>query len=412
MIKKLTLENFKTHEKTELKFSPGINVITGDTGHGKTNILLAMKWIVDNRPRGNGCIRRGQSDCIATMEVVDNENACSIVRRRNKSENVYVVEKDGLEIVDPFNASISPPKDVSDILNLTDINIQKQRDPYFLVYSPAGQVAIYIRSITKLDEIDRAVKLLSSKIRSKKNEISHCQEEFNSTNDELVILNKINLELLESKILAAKNNLIEIEKIKEKISRIESIITNLKDLESRRITLPDNLDQIFVKVEKHSNLVVELSSQTLHLSSLINKIKEIVSHRITLPDNLDQTFVKLEKYSSSAIRLSESISKLGGLLNRIKQIRKGKVSLPENLEKVLSSGKSVLVKYNDIYGRVEAAIKLLEEIHNTKSKISDIDKQLEQLELEEKNLKKKLDVCPSCGIKLTEESRKILLGDR
>lgn len=50
MFKKLALKNYKTHKDTVLEFSPGVNVITGDTGQGKTNILLSLAWVKDNRP--------------------------------------------------------------------------------------------------------------------------------------------------------------------------------------------------------------------------------------------------------------------------------------------------------------------------------------------------------------------------
>ena len=54
MLEKIHLKNFKTYEDTVLEFSPGINVITGDTGQGKTNILLGINWVSKNRPLGIG----------------------------------------------------------------------------------------------------------------------------------------------------------------------------------------------------------------------------------------------------------------------------------------------------------------------------------------------------------------------
>jgi DNA replication and repair protein RecF len=42
MIKKLELVNFKNYEETEIEFSPLINIIWGDNGQGKTNLLEAI----------------------------------------------------------------------------------------------------------------------------------------------------------------------------------------------------------------------------------------------------------------------------------------------------------------------------------------------------------------------------------
>jgi len=407
MIKKLSLKNYKTHKDTELEFSPGINIITGDTGQGKTNILLALKWIVEDRPRGEGCIRRGQDGSTAVMEVVDNKDTCSIIRRRNKSENIYKIEKDGLDI-DPFETNF-PPNEVLDILNLSDINIQKQRDPYFLVYAPPGKVTTYIRSITKLDEIDKVTKVLSSKIRSEKSEISYREGELESTNKKLVILNEIDLASLEDKIVRAKDCVLRIEQIGKKVERIRSIISELKILESHRIILPDNLDQIFSKAEECSEFMIEVSKQVLKFKVLLDRIKEIRIHKIILPENLDQIFGETKRYSESIVEASERISRLKVLLDKINEIRIHKIILPENFE-ILSSIESTLSAHGNIYKKIDSTLGLLEEVNNIKLKISDTGHQLERLESEEKHLMGELDVCPSCGVELTNESKKHLLG--
>ena len=366
MISKLLLKDFKTHKNTELEFSPGINIVTGDTGQGKTNILLALQLVKDNRPLGSGYIRRGQNSTSVTMEVVDGKNTCGVVRRRGKSENIYDIEKNGVSIVgdEPLTAfGNSPPKEVLEILNLSDINVQKQRDQHFLVYSPPGQIATYIRSITKLDEIDQVTKSLSSKIRTEGGKISHCQEELKSTNNELAVLNKIDLELLENKIVEAKDTVLKIKQIKEKIERIGSIVKALRTLEENRIYIPDNVDKIFDAIEFGQESIVRVSSRLSNLEILIDKIKKIEVRRIVLPEDLT----------------------------------------------VLSDVEDALEKHSDICEKTEILHRLLEDIHSVELKIEDNDKRLEQVKDEEKQLMEELTSCPSCGVELTEESKAVLL---
>lgn len=410
MIKKLSLKGFKTYKDTELEFSPGVNVITGDTGHGKTNILLAVKWVSDNRPRGKGVIRRGQTGATVAMKVVDHKDACSIIRKRNESENIYDIKKDGLVIV-PINAGSTPPTEVSDILNLSDINVQKQRDPYFLVYAPPGQVATYIRSITKLDEIDKARKLLSSKILSEKSRITHCEEELKSANDKLTALSKINLELLERKIVEAKDGILKAKQIRERTEQINPIVEALRALEERRIVIPDNIDQIFDNAEKYSDSIIRASECLDKLRILTYKIKEIEVHEIVLPDNVDQVFDEVKKYSESTNRLSEQISKLKVLINRIKENGVRAINLQGSVEVVSIVGERI-EKYKDTYKRIETLLESLEEIRTIESKVDDSDKQLKQLKCKEKQLEEKLDICPSCGVELSKESKRVLLGTK
>jgi DNA replication and repair protein RecF len=39
IIKKITLKNFRNYSSQEIEFSPGVNIITGENGQGKTNLL-------------------------------------------------------------------------------------------------------------------------------------------------------------------------------------------------------------------------------------------------------------------------------------------------------------------------------------------------------------------------------------
>lgn len=367
MLGELNISNFKTHEDTTLKFSPGINVITGDSGHGKTNILLALSWVKDNRPLGMGGIRRGQSKpAIVTATVIDNEETCSVVRKRGKSENIYDILKDGVSILDPPFTSFgnSPPQQISDILKLSEINVQKQRDQHFLVYSPPGQIATYIRSITKLDEIDKVTKSLTGKIRTEKSEISHKQAEFKIANDRLEFLNQIDLELLENKIAEAKDRILKNKKLKEKIERITDIVESIKTLEKHWIQLPDDVDKIFEDVDFGIEAITKVNSQIFKLQILITKIKKIEACKITLPEDLT----------------------------------------------ILSTVEEAMEKYSSIRKKIRVLHRLLREINDIESKIGNSNEQLEQMKLEEKQLEAKLDACPYCGTALSRESRTILLG--
>ena len=44
-VKKLKLENFRNIKSAQLEFCDGINVITGENGQGKTNLIEAL-WLL------------------------------------------------------------------------------------------------------------------------------------------------------------------------------------------------------------------------------------------------------------------------------------------------------------------------------------------------------------------------------
>lgn len=413
MIGKIRLKQYKSYEDATLEFSPGINVITGDTGQGKTNILLALQLLKDNRPLGTGYIRRGQTNAEVTMEVVDDGVACSIVRRRSKSENSYDIEKDGKSILGgkPFTAfGQTPPKAVSEILNLSDINIQKQRDQHFLVYSPPGQIAAFTRSITRLDEIDQVTKLLKGRILVQKSEIAHHQSELKSTIVQLDILNDIDLELLGSMIRDAKDRIQKITRIKEKIARIEPIIIAIGTLEEQWITIPDDVDRIFEEMDSRQKSITTLSPRLSTLIALVDEIKEFEACKIVLPDGVDKLFEEVDSGWASIVILSSHIRVITNLIDEIQKIEVGRIVLPEDLE-ILSIGKDVSEKYITTCKKMEVLLEVLKGICLVESKISGNATQLELLRNEEKQLMEELSTCPECGTELTKESKAVLLCD-
>lgn len=413
MISKLVLKDFKTHKNTVLEFSSGINIISGDTGHGKTNILLALQMVKDNRPLGNGYIRRGQDTTTVITEVVDGRDVHGIVRRRGQSENSYDIEKDGVSVVGekPFTGfGSSPPGDVSEILNLSDINIQKQRDKHFLVYSPPGQIATYIRSITKLDEIDQVTKLLSGKIRVKKATILHHQAELKSTVEKLAILSNIDLELLEDMIEEAKDKIQKIAGIREKIGRIEPITSALRTLEENWITIPDDVDKIFEEIDSRQESIVTASSRLCSLTSIVDRIKEIENNKITLPADVDKILANVNSTQESVIELTARLFTYTSLINEIKKIDASRITLPEDFE-ILSTVEDASEKYTAGRKKMETVLALLKDIGAVESEIRDNNVQLKQLRCEEKQLMEELNNCPNCGTKLTETSKAVLLGE-
>ena len=364
MIEKIVLKSFKTHKDTVLKFSPGINVITGDSGNGKTNVLLGMNWVIENRPLGSNCIQRGQDKGSVELEVSEGEDVFRVTRSRGGSENSYVLENNGVRL-EPFTGfGNSPPAMISEVLNLSDLNVQKQRDPHFLVYTPSGQIATYIRSITKLDEIDRVTKSISGKIRTEKGVVISKQEELKTVNKKLAVLDSINLHLLESKIEETKVHIAEVRRLRAEVEQLNTIVNALRALERRQICIPDNIDQIFGSAEESFESIIKVTTCISNLKPLIVGIKRIEAHEIILPENLE----------------------------------------------ILSTVEGTLDRYNYIDKELETVLDLIDDIGKVDAKIAEDNIRLKQLEFEEIELKEKLENCPSCGSVLTEESKQILLG--
>ncbi|MCY3973960.1 MAG: AAA family ATPase, partial [Simkaniaceae bacterium] len=64
MIRRITLRNFRNYERATISFLPGINLVHGKNGAGKTNLLEALYLLSTGRsfrtPRLNDLIRTGE----------------------------------------------------------------------------------------------------------------------------------------------------------------------------------------------------------------------------------------------------------------------------------------------------------------------------------------------------------------
>ena len=50
MFTRLEIKNFQSHKNTTIDFDKNINSICGETDNGKSAVIRAIKWIVENRP--------------------------------------------------------------------------------------------------------------------------------------------------------------------------------------------------------------------------------------------------------------------------------------------------------------------------------------------------------------------------
>lgn len=79
MLDELHVSNIALIEDVTLSFSPGLTVLTGETGAGKTALLAALRLICGARADA-GVVRDGAEECIAEARLVQGDE--HVVRRR------------------------------------------------------------------------------------------------------------------------------------------------------------------------------------------------------------------------------------------------------------------------------------------------------------------------------------------
>ncbi|RMH63454.1 MAG: SMC family ATPase [Cyanobacteria bacterium J003] len=94
----LTLKNFKTHRERTFEFMPGVNVICGENGAGKTSIFEAIAWVLFDATSGYGngfnkaIIRRGTQRAEAIVQFISAADGRSYIVRRNTQTGYSIVD--------------------------------------------------------------------------------------------------------------------------------------------------------------------------------------------------------------------------------------------------------------------------------------------------------------------------------
>lgn len=218
-LKRLFVQNFQSHRKTDLNLHSGINVIFGESNHGKTALLRAFQWVCTNRPLGFRFHSwfAGKKD--ETKVIIQTDHNTIMRTRHERRKSIYDVDGHKLK---GFDKNV--PEEVTKALNMSELNVQPQLEPFFLITSSPSEITKTINRITRIEKTDDWIKQLTSRINT-------CRAEKRVLQSELEVVEQ-GLEELE--------NLPQIEK---RIERAERKVQMIKHLNRERYSLLEFLEK-------------------------------------------------------------------------------------------------------------------------------------------------------------------------
>ena len=185
MFKELSIKNFQSHKDTKIQFENGVNVLVGSSDQGKSAILRAILYAVNNRPLGTDDIvshwaRDEKGKMKDTMSVMITTDTGVVTRRRTADKNEYYLSVGSKEdvkskVFEAVNKDV--PEDIQKFFRLTDVNIQQQHDAPFLLSASASDVAKYFNKIVRLDVIDTVLSNAESARRDTNKKIKETENE-------------------------------------------------------------------------------------------------------------------------------------------------------------------------------------------------------------------------------------------
>ena len=443
IIKSVEINNFQSHENTLINFTDGLNVIVGESNCGKTSILRAIRWALDNDPHGSDFITTGQDECEVTV-IFDDGTLIKRKRTRDDAGTYYVVgriiQPDGTESY--WNSTYKGfannlPVEISNIhqmpkINLTKdicthLNMMSQLDGPFLVTDSPQVKATIIGRLTGTQIIDLAIKDTNKKILGNSKTIKVYAKEKQDKENEILKYNDLVYHEQVLKYMKClsdyiDNSLEHITKVKdahkEAISKELSIFNYCSDLKNidSEIIFKSTLLSICIHIKYIQNIfdkknyitvnreTIKEKEKLIKWLSIITSLKPFVETKLT---DISFNLLIVQKYNQIGC-LSDNIRKYSEFANNTN-------NSSENVELTLKSIKdiytycSVLKKDIDntvpIYSKYISLKSLINESNGTLSIINDdiskISDSIKELELQTETLIKENNICPCCGQKIT-----------
>ena len=368
MLKKLTINNIVIIDKAEISFSPGLSVLTGETGSGKSILLDALGLTIGLRSSqrliGNN---NSKAEVIAEFYIKNNDNCQKIL------EENYLVNSDNADeiiirrIVSDNSSSKVFVNDIPIGVNLlakigeTLVEIHGQHDQHSLLnskshltildeFSDNSELLTKVKhSYQELKEIDEKIEQINRQKEQANREqdyLSHIIEELENANVEeneeqklveakdqfnqqekiINFLNDLKNNLAESfnfqisaqKILLRNHNLIEnylkdqrdffekfTDDFEKQINFTDSSLSSINSL----LKLINNQDYNREEIEERlfliRNLARKFNVKSDDLSTFINDAKS----KLLLITNSKQIFQDLEQQRKNALNHYQKIAK-------------------------------------------------------------------------------------------------------
>jgi DNA repair ATPase RecN len=420
-LKGLKGKNFQRHVGFDLRFTPGVNVLCGPSGIGKSCIRRAIGFVFFNEPSSDNIIRRRGTKQTSVTAIMDDD--IEVERVKSASINRYIVRIPGQEekVWDSIGAKI--PEEVQEILKVRlieidkvklNLNISEQISMPFLT-DVAGSTRLKLfNKLTGNELLDVLVGDLNLEIKRSQRSKATEEEQVQKIGPQLelvkgmiavktklfAVLEKAYKEIKADyltylKYTEVNNTLIaneEAQKVAEDARSglkiiSDEVLTDLKDRVDALGTYKTLAAKLALNEEKTKTAQVSLSSIKIPIVDL-EQLKKDVAVR----DSLLQI---LEKFTVNAVRIVETERNLKVLKMPVIDLVQLKVDTDE-LIRLKNAATDI--------DRNESNVKEVTKRWN------ELNSQLHELEIKYKALLSKGTICTHCGsVLIGEHSHRVKL---
>ncbi len=381
MIKNLTISNVALIEKATIDFSNNLNIITGETGVGKSLFIGALNFVMGEKPKGD-FLRKGEKEakvsCIVEVEnnntkerlaelgVFCDEENCVLIERTLNENNKSSCKINGetktigvLKSVAAYCIDIHSQHQHQLLLaqekHITLLDVFCGEKLETLKHELSDKLKMYRKASLKIKELsggdgDKATRLEIYKFQL---------EEIDNAN--IVDLDE------EETLIARRSTLSNAQKIVDKVQFIKH---NLFTKDENVWEITNSTENKFVELSEYENCD-DLIEHMISINALLEAVKIDVAKFDYLLD-FDET--EIDEINDRLKLLNDLKKKYGGTLEKVLEFRDGieeKIDIIENADEEIEKLKVTQKKYKDSVTRycqeinkvrVEYAVKIKEDI--------------------------------------------------
>lgn len=356
MLNKLTIKNIALIDYAEIDFDKGFNVLSGETGAGKSVIIESINFVLGARSDYN-LIKSGENECFVTAEFnvsnnpliediyneldIDYDDTLIISRR-------LTVDKKNSIKINGISANVSMIKRFTEVL--VDVHGQSE---HFALLNGSNQLQLLDDFGSK--DILKIKTPLIELYNEYKNVITQLEELGGDEDKRLIRLDVINFQINEIQ----NANLIEGEEdrlleIKEKLKYQQKILSALSTLKG--CITEDNgiLDALSIA----SNSISGISSLSNEYSELYNRIETVYSEiddigdtASNFIDNFDLSDFS-EDEINSRLNLLKNLKRKYGDYNETLKFLEAIIVEKEKLENFNEINQKLLIKKDELEEKI------------------------------------------------------------
>jgi len=380
MLKALSVKNLGVIEDVFIEFEKGLNIITGETGAGKSVLIGAIKLLLGDR--FNKTLIRDESLPVKIEAVFENDfdflDDDIKVEFDIQSEIIVkrIIDTTGKNKIS-INGNIATLNQLKDIVSeLVDIHGQHENQKllnpknhlkYIDKFIKSDNLKLYKDKFSEYINLKRKYEILKSEISDLlKNkdflefQIKEIEELDIKLPDDLELEDRLNymtnIEKINENISGALNNLKDgeinayslISEALKNISYTCRYIEKLKDAESRLNSVLYNLDEIsselyeYMQIDEFDpNILNELNTRKYRLDNLKKKynleLDQILDYKTKLKNKLENIEInedEIQKIEKKLNELKDILLKQGELINQ--ERKKAAKAICEKIVKILN----------------------------------------------------------------------------